>query len=104
MLRSAASTSDGYTFTPLTTSMSSARPLIRLIRTDVRPHSHGAREGRDVARPVPQHGQRALRQGRQDELPLLALRARCTRDGIHDLRQEVVVHHVQAVARLAFPG
>src|SRR5260370_11349264 len=40
--RRARSTSDGYRFTPFTTSMSSERPLTRAIRTDVRPQRQGS--------------------------------------------------------------
>ncbi|MDP2701403.1 MAG: hypothetical protein Q8P98_04960 [Candidatus Rokubacteria bacterium] len=50
-VNSAASSWEGYTFTPLITSMSSVRPLMRAIRTVVLPQRHGSKSRR-VTSPV----------------------------------------------------
>ena len=42
IVNSAASTCEGYTFTPLMTTMSSVRPFTRAMRTVVRPQTQGS--------------------------------------------------------------
>ena len=76
------------------------------MRARVRPHTQGSRfSGRDVARAVAQQRHRLLRQRREHELAVDAVRQHLAGRRVDDLDEEVVLHDVEAVARFgAFAG
>ena len=75
------------------------------MRANVRPQAQRlAGQRRDVAGAVAQQRQRLLGQRREDELAVGAVRDGRAGLGVDDLDEEVVLLHVQAVARLGALG